>query len=91
MEKEAETEFAAGITSRLIAAYEGARARGATRCEAFGRAVMLYRAERPGLPIDLAGTEVARLLLAAARAASNVGSASTTLSSATEMNYADSA
>lgn len=55
------------LTSRVLAAYETARGRGLSRFDAFCRAVMLYRSERPSLPINLAGTEVARLLAAAAR------------------------
>jgi hypothetical protein len=51
----------------VIAAYSAARAQGRTRYEAFVRAVQTYRDQFSNLPANLAGTEVARILLATAQ------------------------
>jgi hypothetical protein len=82
------------LASLIVTTYEAARARGEDRCDAFVRAVNLYRAQRPHLPASRAGTEVARILLAAAQSAQdgtrskskNIG-----LPSAREVKYAESA
>lgn len=52
-------------SNAVVAAYNAARARGSSRCEAFVRAVRVYCTLHPDLPANRAGTEVARLLLAA--------------------------
>lgn len=57
------TSFKAAIAS----AYDAARERGASRYEAFVRAIHLYRSHCPDVPANRAGTEVARILLKAAR------------------------
>jgi len=76
------------LNSLVIAAYEAARERGDSRCEAFCRAVNAYRTQRPELPANRAGTEVARMLLAAARSAQ---AAPKGLPVTDEMEYVESA
>lgn len=68
MQKKDTGESKLELTSRVIASYETARGRGMSRFDAFCHAVMLYCSEQPGLPVSSAGSEVARLLAAAARA-----------------------
>ena len=55
------------LENMIVSTYEAARERGASRCDAFCRAIEAYRRERPDLPANRAGTEVARMLLAAAQ------------------------
>lgn len=76
------------LNSLVIAAYEAARERGDSRCEAFCRAVNAYRLHRPHLPANRAGTEVARMLLAAAR---NEQAAPKGLPARDKMEYVESA
>jgi hypothetical protein len=75
------------MNTLVISAYESARERGESRCEAFCRAVQVYRTQRPDLPANRAGTEVARMLLAAARR--QQASARNGLPVAEEMEYVE--
>jgi hypothetical protein len=59
----------------VIAAYSAARAQGRARCEAFVRAVQAYREQFSNLPANLAGAEVARILLASAQSGADADSA----------------
>ena len=54
-------------TTLVIAAYGYARDRGESRADAFMKAVRAYCMQHPDFPVQTAGAEVARLLLAAAR------------------------
>jgi hypothetical protein len=53
------------LKNAVIYAYSAARERGDSRSDAFFHAVSVYRSQCPDLPINRAGTEVARILLAA--------------------------
>lgn len=75
------------LNSLVIAAYEAARARGESRCDAFCHAIQTYRTQRPYLPANRAGTEVARMLLAAAR--TQQGPGRNGLPAVEEMEYAE--
>lgn len=55
------------IEDAIASTYAAARERGVSRSEAFVRAIHLYRSHCPELPVNRAGTEVARILLKAAR------------------------
>jgi hypothetical protein len=90
MKNKLEKDAHLGVASRVIDAYDSARRSGAARSEAFCRAVTLYRSEKPGLPVELAGAEVARLLLAAARAQLSANAVPTDMQETTEMKYANS-
>lgn len=54
----------AASEAAVIAAYSAARAQGCSRYDAFVRAVTAYREQFSDLPANLAGPEVARILLA---------------------------
>jgi hypothetical protein len=75
------------LNTAVINAYEGARDRGEPRSEAFCRAVHVYRARRPYLPASRAGTEVARILLAAAQ--TEQAAARNSLPATEEMEYVE--
>jgi hypothetical protein len=55
-----------GSFASVIEVYDDARAAGLSRADAFGRAIIAFRALRPDLPVGEAGSEVARILLRAA-------------------------
>jgi hypothetical protein len=77
------------LTTGIINVYEAARARGESRCDAFVRAVRFYRTRRPDLPVDRAGTEVARILLSAAHRPHGVEHATSELSPPAKVSYAE--
>jgi hypothetical protein len=52
----------------VIAAFSAARAQGCSRYESFVRAVAAYREQCTDLPPNMAGPEVARILLATVQA-----------------------
>lgn len=76
-------------TTLVIAAYGYARERGASRTDAFRKAVRAFCTQHPGFPVHTAGAEVARLLLAAAKAQDARGTE--TLPAAGEMEYVEPA
>ena len=55
----------------MIAAFSAARAQGCSRYESFVRAVAAYREQCTDLPPNMAGPEVARILLATVQASDN--------------------
>lgn len=75
-------------TTLVIAAYGYARDRGESRADAFMKAVRAYCMQHPDFPVNTAGAEVARLLLAAAKAQD---AGSNTLPAAGEMEYVEPA
>jgi hypothetical protein len=76
-------------TTLVIAAYGYARDRGESRAEAFMKAVRAYCMQHPDFPVQAAGPEVARLLLAAAR--SEDAGAAQALPETDEMEYVEPA
>lgn len=68
----------------VIAAFSAARAQGRSRYESFVRAVAAYREQCTNLPPNMAGPEVARILLATVQAG---GGADADLQAADGMEY----
>lgn len=77
------------LTTCIINVYEAARARGESRCDAFVRAVQFYRNRRPDLPVDRAGSEVARILLSAAHRYGDGEHPTSELSPPAKVSYAE--
>ena len=71
-----------------IAAYSAARAQGCSRYDSFVRAVAAYREQCSNLPPNMAGPEVARILLATVQASD---AESTDLQPADGMEYVEPA
>lgn len=76
-------------TTLVIAAYGYARERGESRADAFMKAVRAYCMQHPDFPVHTAGAEVARLLLAAAKAEDTDGT--NPLPGTDEMEYVEPA
>lgn len=76
-------------TTLVIAAYGYARDRGESRADAFMKAVRAYCMQHPDFPVHTAGAEVARLLLAAAKAQD--ADRTNALPTAGEMEYVEPA
>jgi hypothetical protein len=76
-------------TTLVIAAYGYARERGESRADAFMKAVRAYCMQHPDFPVHTAGSEVARLLLAAAK--SQEPTSTDTLPGTDEMEYVEPA
>jgi hypothetical protein len=79
------------LKTAVIYAYSAARARGDSRSDAFFQAVSVYRSQCPDLPVNRAGTEVARILLAAAQSQLETESSSMSLAATEEASLAKSA
>lgn len=77
------------LKNAVIYAYSAARERGESRSDAFFRAVSVYRSQCPNLPINRAGTEVARILLAAAQSQLKVESSTMSLAATEEASLTE--
>ena len=80
----------AASEAAVIAAYSAARAQGCSRYDAFVRAVAAYRQQFSDLPANMAGPEVARILLATVQSRDG-GSADADLQPADGMEYVEPA
>jgi len=79
------------LKNAVIYAYSSARERGESRSDAFFRAVSVYRSQCPNLPVNRAGTEVARILLAAVQSQLEAESSTMSLAATEEASLTETA